>query len=86
MHKAFHGISADAYGAVLPMTEAALAVYIFVGKVNTAGVCTFTVYHGNFSVVPVVVICGQKRLYRRKNTTFDFVLSDVVGKIRRRAL
>ena len=48
------------------MTEAYFLIDIFVRQVHPARKGRVTVYHQYLSVIPVILVCGQKRHHRRK--------------------
>ena len=59
--KASHCVSFQHDRRIFPVPKTDLAVHIFIRQVDAAGKCHFAVDHHDFSVIAVVLMCGQSR-------------------------
>ena len=51
---------------ILPVSETFLYIYIFIRKINASGKSYLSIDHNDLAVIPVIVMCGEYRIYRRK--------------------
>ena len=56
---------------VLPVAVFFVAVDVFVRQIHAAGEGGFAVDDGDLSVVPVIIMCGDKRLQRCEDLTLN---------------
>ena len=65
--KAGHRLAPEADGGILPMAEAGATVDVLIGQVHSACKGGMAIDNGDFAMVPVVIMGGNKRRHGRKH-------------------
>ena len=77
--KALHPVPFQHHRRVLPVSEPFSFINIFIRQVHPACKSRVTVNDHDLSVIPVIVDCGQHRLYGRKRVAMDTLFLHLPG-------
>ena len=81
--KAFYRLPFEHQRRILPLTEPIDLIDIFIGEIHSTGKCRFSIDHHDFTVISVIIVCGNKRSQGREHPALDaqfFQSSGIIGR------